>query len=100
MKDAEVDSDDQAGEFMPFSAHMSPNDPQETDAPFAGRLTCSVAEACKASGLGRTKIYTLIAEGCLESTTVGRRRLILVASLQRLLMPCKERRPATPRTGI
>jgi len=52
-----------------------------------GQITCSVADACKATGLGRTKIYALISEGCLESTTIGRRRLVDVASLQRLLRP-------------
>lgn len=72
---------------------MSSQDPTEpidirtSEAPFAHRLTCSVAEACDATGLGRTTIYALIAEGCLESTTVGRRRLIYVASLQRLVRP-------------
>ena len=55
--------------------------------PMTGRITCSVAEACKATGLGRTKIYALISEGCLESTTVGRRRLVDVGSLRKLLRP-------------
>jgi excisionase family DNA binding protein len=58
-----------------------------TRIPLTGRLTCSVAEACEATGLGRTKIYALIAEGCLESTTVGRRRLIDVASLRQIIEP-------------
>lgn len=61
--------------------------PSRTDDPFVGRLTCSVAEACVVSGLGRTKIYALIAEGCLKSTAVGRRRLIDVRSLRQLLAP-------------
>ena len=52
---------------------------------FSERLTCTVAEACKATGLGRTKMYALMAEGCLSSTTVGRRRLIFVESLSKLL---------------
>jgi excisionase family DNA binding protein len=55
--------------------------------PFLERVTCTVAEACEATGLGRTKLYALLAEGCLESTTVGRRRLIDVRSLKQLLKP-------------
>jgi hypothetical protein len=54
--------------------------------PFAERLTCSIAEACQASGLGRTKLYELIGEKQVATTTVGRRRLILVPSLRSLLL--------------
>ena len=53
--------------------------------PFEERLTCSVAEACSAIGLSRAMIYQLIAGGAVESLTVGRRRLIRVPSLKRLL---------------
>jgi excisionase family DNA binding protein len=54
--------------------------------PFAQRFSCTIAEACEATGLGRTKLYELIGEGAIETTTVGRRRLVLVDSLRRLLM--------------
>jgi excisionase family DNA binding protein len=53
--------------------------------PFAERVTCTVAEACDATGLGRTKIYDLIKAGALKTITIGRRRLVLVDSLLRLL---------------
>ena len=53
--------------------------------PFEERLTCSVAEACSAVGLSRAMIYQLIAGGAVESLTIGRRRLIRVPSLKRLL---------------
>ena len=53
--------------------------------PFSDRLACTIAEACKATGLGRTKVYELIGEGCLETTRVGRRRLVFVRSLRTLL---------------
>jgi excisionase family DNA binding protein len=53
--------------------------------PFVQRLACTIAEACEATGLGRTKLYELMGEGHLETTTVGRRRLVLVRSLRRLL---------------
>lgn len=53
--------------------------------PFAQRLTCTVAEACEATGLGRTKIYELIGDGLVSTTTVGRRRLVSVQSLLALV---------------
>jgi excisionase family DNA binding protein len=53
--------------------------------PFAQRPTCTVAEACEATGLGRTKIYELIGNGRVITTTVGRRRLVNVQSLLSLV---------------
>jgi excisionase family DNA binding protein len=53
--------------------------------PFLQRLTCTINEACEVTGLGRTKLYELIGTGHLTTTTVGRRRLVLVSSLQALL---------------
>jgi excisionase family DNA binding protein len=53
--------------------------------PFAQRLSCTIAEACEVTGLGRTKLYELIGDGHLATTTVGRRRLVLVRSLLSLL---------------
>lgn len=53
--------------------------------PFAQRLSCTIAEACEVTGLGRTKLYELIGEGHLATATVGRRRLVLVRSLLSLL---------------
>ena len=53
--------------------------------PFGERLSCTVDEACAASGLGRTKLYELIGSGQLVTTTVGRRRLVIVRSLLALL---------------
>jgi excisionase family DNA binding protein len=53
--------------------------------PFAQRLTCTVAEACEVTGLGRTKIYELIGDGRVTTTTIGRRRLVIVQSLLALV---------------
>lgn len=53
--------------------------------PFTQRLSCTIAEACAVTGLGRTKLYELIGDGHLATTTVGRRRLVMVRSLQSLL---------------
>ena len=56
-----------------------------TTIPFVQRLTCTIDEACEATGLGRTKLYELIGAGRLATTTVGRRRLVIVRSLQALI---------------
>lgn len=50
--------------------------------PFSERLTCSVADACTATGLGKTKIYELISDGVIRTKSVGRRRLVMVESLR------------------
>ena len=49
------------------------------------QITTSVKDACAMTGLGRTKLNQLISTGQIESVTVGRRRLIKVDSLKRLL---------------
>lgn len=51
------------------------------------RPTVTVAEACIATGLGRTKIYEAIGDGRLTSIKVDGRRLIHVSSLVKLLEP-------------
>ena len=56
-----------------------------TTIPFRERLSCTIAEACAATGIGRTKIYEALSDGRLESVKVDNRRLIIVASLLRLL---------------
>jgi excisionase family DNA binding protein len=53
--------------------------------PFVQRFTCTINEACEVTGLGRTKLYELIGGGHLATTTVGRRRLVVVRSLLSLL---------------
>lgn len=60
-------------------------------------LTTTIAGAIEMSGIGRTTIYRLIKSGELKSVAVGRRRLIVVASLRALLgiagepaAPCRE----------
>ena len=55
--------------------------------PFAQRLSCTVAEACAATGLGRTKLYELIGAGSVATTLIGRRRLVSVKSLVHLIAP-------------
>jgi excisionase family DNA binding protein len=47
-------------------------------------LLCGVPEAAKALGLGRSKVYELIADKRLETVTIGRRRLVRVDSVRAL----------------
>ena len=55
--------------------------------PFSERPTCTIAEACEASGLGRTKLYEAMADGRLVSIKIDNRRLVVVASLLEMLKP-------------
>jgi excisionase family DNA binding protein len=48
-------------------------------------LSVTVDDACQLSGLGRTLLYDLIREGRLQSATIGRRRLVIFASLEALI---------------
>ena len=48
-------------------------------------IATSINDAAKALSLGRTSIYALIREGRLETIKLGRRTLIKVESVRRLL---------------
>lgn len=48
-------------------------------------VLCSVADAARVLGIGKTKTYELIGENQLECVTIGTRRLIKVASINRLV---------------
>ena len=48
-------------------------------------IATSIKETAKALSLGRTSIYALIREGRLETVKLGRRTLIKVDSIRRLL---------------
>jgi excisionase family DNA binding protein len=48
-------------------------------------ITTSINDAAKALSLGRTSIYALIREGRLETVKLGRRTLVKIASIRRLL---------------
>jgi excisionase family DNA binding protein len=76
------------GELEEMQVTSSASDiARERTIPFAQKLTCTINEACDATGLGRTKLYELIGERHLATTTVGRRRLVVVRSLLSLLEP-------------
>ena len=52
---------------------------------FEGRLGCSIDETATALGVQRDTVYRLIAEGRLTISKLGRRTIVHVASIQRLL---------------
>jgi excisionase family DNA binding protein len=45
-------------------------------------LSVDIPEACRLTGLGRSKLYELLSNGEIASVKVGKRRLIKVASLR------------------
>ncbi len=48
-------------------------------------LAISINETAKALSLGRTSIYAMIADGRLEAFKLGRRTLVRVESVRRLV---------------
>jgi excisionase family DNA binding protein len=48
-------------------------------------VSTTVDDACRITGLGRTKVYELIGQGKLKTATIGRRRLVIYASIIALL---------------
>ncbi|SMQ73799.1 DNA binding domain-containing protein, excisionase family [Altererythrobacter xiamenensis] len=48
-------------------------------------VLCSVADAARALGIGKTKTYALISDQLLDTVTIGSRRLVTVESIQRLV---------------
>jgi excisionase family DNA binding protein len=51
----------------------------------AERITCSIADACEATGFSRTTINKLMIAGKLKTIKVGRRRLVEIQSLLKVL---------------
>jgi excisionase family DNA binding protein len=48
-------------------------------------LAYNIADACRVSSIGRTRLYQLISEGRLEARKIGKRTLIPAASLRSLV---------------
>ena len=48
-------------------------------------ITAPIPAFCRLTGLGRTKIYEMLADGSLDSITIGKRRLIVVELYRRLI---------------
>ncbi|HLZ79041.1 MAG TPA: excisionase family DNA-binding protein [Sphingomonas sp.] len=55
-------------------------------------LTVRIKEACRITGIGRSKLYELIADGEIEIVKVGAITLVPIAALQGLLERRRERR--------
>jgi len=49
------------------------------------RITCTIQEFGRVSGIGRSRIYELLDAGELESVYIGSRRLIVIDSYRRLI---------------
>jgi excisionase family DNA binding protein len=64
---------------------LHPNRHERRAAP--KRLAVTIVDACEITGLGRTKIYELIGQGKLKAVSIGRRRLVLMESIEALLLP-------------
>ena len=48
-------------------------------------LAYSIADACRLTSIGRTRLYQLINSKALETRKIGKRTLIPAASLRRLI---------------
>lgn len=48
-------------------------------------IALSINDTARALGLGRTSIYAMIADGRLEAFRLGRRRLVRMESIRRLV---------------
>ena len=55
--------------------------------PFEQRRALRVAEALQYAGLGRTALYRAVSAGKIETTKIGKRRLVFRESLDRFLAP-------------
>jgi excisionase family DNA binding protein len=47
--------------------------------------TVSITKACRLTGMGRTKLYQLMGDGVLPSVKIGKRRLLRLDTLRRVL---------------
>jgi excisionase family DNA binding protein len=61
--------------------------------------TAPVGEFCRLSGIGRSRVYELIADGSIESFTLGKRRLIVVDSYRKLIERQRTAGQTLPRPG-
>jgi excisionase family DNA binding protein len=55
------------------------------DAVFSRPVTVRIRDACRLTGIGRSKLYELIAEGEIEVIKVGAITLIPMESLQKFI---------------
>ena len=48
-------------------------------------VSATIAEFCRITGLGRSKVYQLLSSGLIDSIYIGKRRLILLDSYRKLI---------------
>jgi excisionase family DNA binding protein len=65
--------------------HGKPTAPGEISASATRPITVRVNEACRLTGIGRSKLYMLIQQGHIEVVKVGSMTLIPMRSLEKLL---------------
>ncbi len=53
--------------------------------PTPNRLGYRPSQVAEITGIGRTTVFKLISQGVLESTKVGRSRIVLAHSVEKLL---------------
>lgn len=56
-----------------------------SDAKQTFKLAYSINEACEATSIGRTRMYELINSGDVQATRIGKRTLVIAASLHALV---------------
>jgi hypothetical protein len=79
---------------------MSPDTIPDADPRSLRPLTVTLLDARRISGLGPTTLWKLLKEGRLEAVHIGRRTLITLRSLEKLLDPAASpprRKPGRPR---
>jgi hypothetical protein len=59
-------------------------------------LAVPIPEACRLAGIGTTKLYQLIGDGLVETTTIGKRRLVIFRSLEALIDSGRSKPSDTP----
>lgn len=53
-------------------------------------LVVRIPDACRLLGVGRSKLYELIAGGKIEAVKIGANRLILLASVKAFVEACRQ----------
>src|SRR6516162_7232634 len=74
--------------------------PRDRDLPAGLKpLAVTIQTAQKLIGIKNTKIWELIGNGSLQTLSVGKRRLVLYASLERLIEMLRIQEADRPRSG-
>jgi excisionase family DNA binding protein len=55
--------------------------------PFEQRVTCTVRDACQATGFSKSTMFEWVSDGTVQSKKVGGKRLIYVPSLLKVVKP-------------